>query len=65
MRKGFTLIELLMVVAISAMLSAMAISYSNVSKNQITLSVETAKLAQTILRAKDLARVAPHRLKTA
>lgn len=55
MRKGFTLIEILIVVAISAMLSAIALVYTGVARNQIALSVETAKVAGFILRAKDLA----------
>lgn len=55
MRRGFTIIELLIVIAISAMLSAIAIVYSGIARNQVALSVETAKVAQTILRAKDLA----------
>lgn len=53
--KGFTLIELLIVVAISAMLSSIAVVYSSIERNQITLSVETAKIAGFILQAKNLA----------
>jgi prepilin-type N-terminal cleavage/methylation domain-containing protein len=55
MRKGFTLIEILIVVAISAMLSAIALGYTGVARNQIALSVETSKVAGFILRAKQLA----------
>ncbi len=54
MRKGFTLLELLIVIGISAMLSAIAIVYSGLARNQVALSVETAKIAQVILRAKGL-----------
>lgn len=53
-RKAFTLIELLIVVAISAMLSALAITYSSVGRNAVSLSVEEAKLSQFILQAKAL-----------
>ncbi|MGC9599322.1 MAG: prepilin-type N-terminal cleavage/methylation domain-containing protein [Minisyncoccia bacterium] len=53
--KGFTLIELLVIVAISAMLSAIAITYTSIARNQVALSVETSKVAQFILRAKSLA----------
>lgn len=53
-RNGFTLIEILIVVAISAMLSAIAIVYSSVARNEVALSVETAKIAGFIFRAKDL-----------
>lgn len=54
MKKGFTLVEILVVIAISAMLATIALGYSRTAQNQIALSVETAKIAQTILRAKDL-----------
>ncbi len=53
--KGFTLLELLIVIAISAMLSAIAITYTSIARNQVALSVETAKASQFILRAKSLA----------
>ncbi len=53
--KGFTIIELLVVLGITAMLSAIALGYTGVAQNQITLSVESAKIAETILRAKNLA----------
>jgi len=55
MRRGFTLVEILIVVAISGLLSAIALVYSGVARNQVALSVETAKVAQTILKAKSLA----------
>ena len=54
MRKGFTLIEIIIVIAISAMLATIAIIYSQNSQNQVTLSVETSKIAETILQAKNL-----------
>jgi prepilin-type N-terminal cleavage/methylation domain-containing protein len=53
-RAGFTLIETLIVIAISAMLSAIAIGYSSVGRNQIALSVEAAKVSQIILQAESL-----------
>lgn len=52
--KGFTLVELLVVLAISAMLSAIAITYTGMERNQIALSVETAKVAGLVLQAKSL-----------
>lgn len=55
MRKGFSLIELIIVIAISVMVSAIAITYSHVGQNQVSLSVEAAKISQFILQAKDLA----------
>ncbi len=58
MRQGFTLIEILVVIAISAMLATIALGYSRTAQNEVALSVETAKMAQTILRAKDLALAA-------
>jgi len=53
-KKGFTLIEILIVVAITAVLSALAIVYSHVGQNQIALSIEESKVAQLILEAKEL-----------
>lgn len=52
--KGFTIIELLIVVAISIMLSAIAINYTGTLRNTTALSVETSKIAGFIFRAKDL-----------
>lgn len=51
---GFTLIELLVVVGITAVLSGLAIVYSHVGQDQITLSIEQAKIAELILQAKEL-----------
>jgi len=53
-RKGFTLIEVLVVLAITAMLSGLAIIYSHIGQNQISLSIEESKVAQLILEAKEL-----------
>lgn len=55
MRKGFTLVEILIVVALSALLSTFALIYTSESRNQVALSVETAKIAEIILQAKELA----------
>jgi prepilin-type N-terminal cleavage/methylation domain-containing protein len=61
--KGFTLIEIIIVIAISAVLTTIAIAYNVGVRNEVALSVETAKISQTILTAKGLAfatyRVAP------
>lgn len=54
-RLGFTLIELIVFIAISAVLSSLAITYSNVGRNQVALSLEAAKISQFILQAKELA----------
>lgn len=59
LRSGFTLVEILVVIAISVLLSGLAIGYSNISRNEITLTVESAKIAQFILQAKQLA-IATH-----
>jgi len=48
------LIEVLIVVAITAMLSGIAIVYSHVGQSQISLSIEESKIAQLILEAKEL-----------
>ncbi len=55
MRKGFTLLELFIVIAITVMISALAISYKSSTQQQIGLYVEVQKLAELILRAKSLA----------
>lgn len=55
MKHGFTIIELLVVVAITAMISAFAISYSKTSQRQLALFVEEQKIAGLIFRAKSLA----------
>lgn len=55
MKKGFTLIEILVVIGITTILSGLLISYSSSSREQITVQIERAKLAQTILRAKSMA----------
>lgn len=52
--KGFTLIEILIVLAITAVLSGLAIVYTHVGQNQISLSIEESKIAQLILEAKEL-----------
>ena len=53
-KSGFTLIEILIVLAITAMLSSLAIVYTHVGQNQISLSIEESKVAQLILEAKEL-----------
>jgi prepilin-type N-terminal cleavage/methylation domain-containing protein len=52
---GFTLIEILIVVAITSLLSGVVLTYSSKGRTQVALYVESAKLSQTILRAKSLA----------
>ncbi len=52
---GFTLIELLVVVAVTLVVSSIMIVYGNKSRSQASLSIEAAKIAQVILRAKSLA----------
>jgi prepilin-type N-terminal cleavage/methylation domain-containing protein len=53
-KRGFTLIEILIVLAITAVLSGLAIVYTHVGQNQISLSIEESKIAQFILEAKEL-----------
>jgi prepilin-type N-terminal cleavage/methylation domain-containing protein len=54
-RNGFTLIEILIVLAISAMLMSIAITYSGTERDQIALSVEETKISQFVLQARSLA----------
>lgn len=53
-RRAFTILELIVVFGISAVLAGMAITYSNIARNRTTLAIETAKIAQFILQAKQL-----------
>jgi prepilin-type N-terminal cleavage/methylation domain-containing protein len=53
-KKGFTLVEILIVLAVTALLSSLAIVYTHVGQNQISLSIEESKIAQFILEAKEL-----------
>lgn len=53
-RNGFTLVEMLVVIAVTALLSGLAILYTHVGQSQVALSVESSKVAQLILEAKDL-----------
>ncbi len=52
--RGFTIIELLVVLAISALFSTLAITYSSVGRNTVALTVEESKISQFILQAKQL-----------
>ena len=53
--KGFTLVEILVVIGVSVVVMGSFIAYNSASRAQIALSVEQAKIAQLILRAKSLA----------
>lgn len=53
-RSGFTLVEVLVVIAITALLAGLILTYSTKSRDQVALYVEQAKLAQTIAQAKSL-----------
>jgi prepilin-type N-terminal cleavage/methylation domain-containing protein len=54
MKSGFTLVEMLVVIAISALLAGIALSYNGASRKEIALSVEEAKISQLILQAESL-----------
>lgn len=54
-RSGFTLIELLVVIGVTLVVSSIMIIYGNKSRSRASLSIEAAKIAQVILRAKALA----------
>ncbi len=51
---GFTLLEILVVLGITTFLTGMVLTYGSRGRNQTSLYVEQAKLAQIILRAKSL-----------
>jgi prepilin-type N-terminal cleavage/methylation domain-containing protein len=53
-RSGFTMVELLVVIAITMTISSIAIIYGAAGQNQLTLSVESSKIAQLILQAREL-----------
>jgi len=53
-RGGFTLLEILVVLAVTTFLTGMVLTYGARGRNQTSLYVEQAKLAQIILRAKSL-----------
>ncbi len=48
------MIEILVVLAITALLSGLAIVYTHAGQDQISLSIEESKIAELILEAKDL-----------
>lgn len=54
-RAGYTLLELLVVLGVAGLLSGMVILYGGEGRQQIALSIESAKIVQTISRAKALA----------
>jgi prepilin-type N-terminal cleavage/methylation domain-containing protein len=54
-REAFTLVEVLIVVAISALLSTIVIAFSSLSKNEVSVSIEEAKISQFLFQAKTLA----------
>ena len=53
-RKGFSLVELIVVVAVTALLAGVLVTYNSQSRIQVALSVERAKIAQVIGRARSL-----------
>ncbi len=53
-RSGFTLVEILVVIGVTALLSSLIVTYTSTSRDQVALSIEQAKLAQMVSRAKSL-----------
>lgn len=54
-RPGFTLVEVMVVMAVTAMLSALILVYNASTRETLRLFTEKARVAQLILRAKSLA----------
>jgi prepilin-type N-terminal cleavage/methylation domain-containing protein len=54
-RRGFSLVELIVVVGVTALLAGVLVSYNSQGRSQVALSVERAKIAQVIGRARSLA----------
>jgi len=54
-RAAFTLVEMLVVIGITTIVSVAAIVYSTAGQNEVALTVETAKIAQLVLQARELA----------
>ncbi len=52
---GFTLVEILVVLGITSLLAGMVLTYSAKGRNQVALYVESAKIAQILLKAKSFA----------
>ena len=52
MRRGYTLIELLVVIAVTTMIASIVVIYGTSGRDQIAVSIETAKIADLISRAK-------------
>jgi prepilin-type N-terminal cleavage/methylation domain-containing protein len=53
--KGFTLIEVLVVVAMTAILSGIVLTYNSSGRHQLILMIESSKLAQFIAKSKSYA----------
>ena len=54
-RSGFTLVEMLVVIGITSLLAAITIGYSHIGQNETALTVETSKIAEFMLQARELA----------
>lgn len=52
--RGFTTLEMLVVILITLMMSAMAISWSSSSRDQVAILTERARIGQLLQRAKSL-----------
>ena len=51
---GFTLVEIFVVVAVSALIAGLALSYSRKGEDRISLYIESQKIIELIFRAKSL-----------
>ena len=54
-RSGFTIVELLVIIAVMVIIATVTLVYNGSGRNEVNLSVQSAKIAGLLLQAKQLA----------